>query len=580
MAEDRFSFNPGCRISRIRPANARSRLSAVATILAASLLAACTLVPPAPQPERLSTLLDDPAGDAALDAPSGRIEPARWWEAFNDPALDRVVEAVLESNFDLAEAVARVEQARIRAGIAIGARLPSISASLAADAYDVPANAALGAQLEELGIGQETFDAFKLTFPERLDLTTYTLGANFSYELDFWGRNRNDARAARAETLAAEADFRTARIGILAETAGTYFEVVDLRSQRGLTAETVGILEEQEALDTVRYERGLIDIGELYASRRQLIDAQTRLPRIEGRLADVEGRLWILLGGYREDLESVLPDALAAAAPLDPVPAGVPADLLMQRPDVGAARERVEAARHALGARRAELLPSLSIAGSIGGMSTESDGWFDADQWFRNLTVNLLGPVFERGRLRGNVALAGARLEETAAAYGRAVVTAVNEVRATLAGLAASQLAVARLTTVTEEAAAEAALQERRYVSGVADYATYLAAARNHVSLQSALAAGRRDLGFARLALHRALGGAWTANGPTAREPTGTATTEKPARAAATGASAGAAKSGESARRGATVRGFDATARNRTEAAPGKGPRLVSATSE
>lgn len=516
MAETKFSFTPGGRIKRTAPASGRSRASTLAVVLAGTVLAACAIVPPAPEPGPIANIVDDLAGDAARVATPGRIEPARWWEAFNDPALDRIVEAVLESNFDLAEAIARVEQARVRARIAVGARLPSVSASLAADAYDVPANAALGAQLDELGIGSETFDAFNLTFPERLDLTTYTLGANFSYELDFWGRNRNDARAARAETLAAEADLRAARIGVLAQTIGTYLEVVDLRSQRELTAEIVGILQELETLDTVRYERGLIDIRELYATRRQLIDADTQLPRIEGRLADAEGRLWILLGGYREDVEAVLPDALAASAPLDPVPAGVPADLLMQRPDVGAARERVEAARHAVGARRAELLPSLSISGSIGGMSTQSGEWFDADQWFRNLTVNLLGPVFERGRLRGNVALAEARLEETAAAYGRAVVTAVNEVRATLTGLATSELAVARLTTVTEDAAAEAALQERRYVSGVADYATYLAAQQNHVALQAALAAGRRDLGYARLALHRALGGTWTTAAPSA----------------------------------------------------------------
>ena len=493
------------------------RLFLPGTMLAAFLQAACTLVPPAVEPGEVANIADDVSfGEAATQAPFGRIEPARWWEAFNDPVLDRIAEAALESNFDLAEAVARVEQTRVRARIAARAGLPSVSASLGAEASDVPANAALGAQLDEFGLDSDTLDALNVTFPERLDLTTYTLGANFSYEIDFWGRNRNDARAARAETLAAEADFRAATIGVLAETVGTYLEVVDLRSQRDLTAETVGILEEKEALDTVRYERGLIDIDELYATRRQLIDAQTRLPRVEARVADAEGRLWILLGGYREDLEAALPDALGPAVPPDPVPAGVPANLLMQRPDVAAARERLEAARYSLGARRAELLPSLLISGSVGAMSTESGEWFDSDQWFRNLKVNLLGPVFERGRLRGNVALAEARIEETGAAYGRTVVTAVNEVRATLTGLSASERAVARLTTVTEEAAAEAELQARRYASGVAEYAAYLAAVRNHVALQSALAAGRRDLGYARLALHRALGGAWKADGPSA----------------------------------------------------------------
>ena len=517
MVEDKLSVDPGRPASSTTRGEAPAWRSLLAAIATASLMAACSLVPAVPEPEPVAAIAAELADDLDGGSASGRIELDRWWEAFNDPALDRVVEAVLESSFDLAQAVARVEQARVQARMAAGARLPSVSASLADNTYDVPANASLGAQLDELGIGAETFDAFNLTFPERLELTTYTLGANFSYELDFWGRNRNDARAARAERLAAEDDFRAARIGVLAETVGTYLEVVDLRSQQDLTAETVGILEEVEALDTVRYERGLIDIRELYGTRRQLIDAQTRLPRIEGRLADAEGRLWILLGGYSEDLDDIVPDALA------PVPSGVPAGLLMQRPDVGAARERLEAARYAVGARRADLLPSLSISGSIGGMSTESGDWLDVNQWFRNLTVNLLGPVFERGRLRGNLALAEARLEEATAAYGRTVVTAVNEVQATLTGLATSELAAARLTTVTEEAAAEAALQERRYVSGVGDYATFLAARQNHLALRSALAAGRRDLGYARLALHRALGGAWTTSGQAAFERSGAA---------------------------------------------------------
>ena len=429
------------------------------------------------------------------------------------------MEAALDSNFDLAGAVARVEQARARARIAVGARLPMISASLGVDSFDVPANAGLGAQLEELGIGAGVFDAFSLTLPDRLDLTTYSLGANFAYEADFWGRNRDAARAAAAEHLAAEADFHAARIGVLAETVLTYLEVVDLRRQRDLTADLVGILEEQEVLAEVRYERGLTDIDRLYEARRAVVDAQTHLPRITGRLADAEGRLWVLLGGYREDVEHALPDALPAIAPPASVPSDVPARLLLQRPDVGAARERVEAARYLVGARRAELLPSLSLSGSIGMLSTDTGEWFDADQWFSNLTVNLLAPVFEAGRRRGNVALAEARLDEAAAAFGRTVVTATSEVRATLTGLESSGTVVSLLSAATDEAAAEARLQEQRFVSGVGDYPTFLAASRNHVVWRSALAAGRRDLGYARLALHRALGGAWTSHDGTRATP-------------------------------------------------------------
>ena len=176
----------------------------------------------------------------------------------------------------------------------------------------------------------------------------------------------------------------------------------------------------------------------------------------------------------------------------------------------------MEAARYALGARRAELLPSLSLAGSIGLQSSDSNDWFDPDQWFDNLTVNLLGPAFQGARLQRNVALAEARLDEAGAAYGRSVVTAVNEVEAALAGLETSRRRHGLLASIADEAQFEAALQERRYVSGIGDYATYLTASQILVSSSSALAAVERDLGFARLALHRALGGAWTDGEPAA----------------------------------------------------------------
>ena len=460
-----------------------------------------------------------PVSESALDlaeefsagAGSDPYEPLEWWKTFDDPVLDRIVEAVLDSNFDLAAAVARVDQARARARIANATAFPLINPSIGGNDFTTPTNAGIGAQLEELGLDDDAYSAFGIVLPQEIGLTTYSLGGAFVYEADFWGRDRNAARAAGAERLASESDLRAARIGILAETVGTYLRIADLRRQRGLAGDSIGILEELEQQQTSRYDRGLADAGALYAARRNLRTAQAELPPIESALADAEGRLWVLLGGYRDDLAGILPDALAPTPALEAVPAGVPVDLLAQRPDVSAARQRMEASRYMVGARRAELLPSLSLSGTIGLQGTDTGEWFDPDQWFQNLTLNLLAPAFQGARLQSNLALAEAQLNEAAAAYGRAVVTAVNEVEAALAGWDGSRRHHALAASLAEEARAEAALQERRYVAGVADYANYLAASRTLVSANSALATAERDLGLARLALHRALGGAWTA---------------------------------------------------------------------
>ena len=479
-------------------------------VIAGFLMAACSQKFMLPGEAPALQLPEKFTGEAAGEA----YEALEWWKTFDDPALDRVVEAVLASNLDLAEAIARVEQARARAGIANAARFPSLQPSATGEDSDTPTNAGVGAQIEEIGLSPELKQEFGISVPERLAVTTYSLSANFSYEADFWGRNRNDARSARAEHLASEWDHRAARIGVVAETVRTYIEIAWLRRQLELSDEIVGILREREKLTTTRYQRGLNTARELYTARLQLWNSQAELPAIRGRLADAESRLWTLLGGYREDLAGMLPDALSPSVAFDRIPVGIPADLLTQRPDVGAAQQRMEAARHAVAARRAEQLPSLSLSGSIGLQGSDTRQWLDADQWFKNLSLNLVGPVFQGKRLRHNVTLAETRLKEAAFAYRHSVVAAVNEVEAVLTQLKTSQQRHALLSSSVEEARAEAAFQERRYWSGVGDYDAFLAASETLTSMKSSMAAAERDLGYMRLALHRALGGVWTVAGP------------------------------------------------------------------
>ena len=482
----------------------------VCSVIVVCLSVACSSTPMLPVSEPEPSLPDKFTGDEVVDS----YEPLEWWKTFSDPALDRAVKAVLASNLDLAEAVARVEQARARARISKAAGYPMLQPSAGAEDVDTPANSGIGEQIEEIGLNPELKEQFGVSVPNRLALTTYSLSANFSYEADFWDRNRNDARAAGAQHLASEWDYRAARIGVIAETVRTYLEIAYLRRHLELLDEIVEILQEREKLTATRYNRGLNTARELYTARLKLWSTQAELPAIEGQLADAEGRFWVLLGGYRSDLAGMLPDALLPSVTFSPVPVGIPADLLVQRPDVGAARQRMEAARYAVGARRAELLPSLSLSGSIGLQGSDTQQWFDAAQWFKHLTLNLVGPAFQGQRLRNNVTLAETRWKEAVFAYKRSVVTAVNEVEAVLARLEASQRRHALLSSSAKEARAEATFQERRYRSGIGDYDDFLAASEALINVNSSLVSAERDLGFMRLALHRALGGAWTVSEP------------------------------------------------------------------
>ena len=475
-----------------------------AALAALCLLAACSFVPAPSVPEPVAELPDEFAETAG----TGAYAPREWWRGFEDPALNTVVDSVLAANFDLAEAVARVRQARAQAGVARAGLFPVVQGAASATDQDTPANAGFGQQFREL-TGDGLPGGFQ--FPDRLGITTYSLATEFAYELDFWGRVRNDARAAGLDYLASESDYEAARIGVLAETISTYFEIAYLRTRIALTGEIVDILIEREELTQTRYDRGLVTSFEFYQVAQERLNTQALLPQLESQLVNAEGRLAVLMGGFREKLHAVLPATLAPLPSSAAIATGVPADLLVQRPDVRAAALRLEAARHSIGARRAERLPSLSLSGTIGVQAAEADGLFNVDQWFRNLLANLTMPIFQGGRLRNNIEIAEARFEQAAAAYGRTVVTAVHEVEGALAALDNEGRRHAYLTAQLEEAEASVALQLDRYSSGVGGYTDYLDALRSRLNVESTLAGSRRDLGLARLAVHRAMGGDWTA---------------------------------------------------------------------
>ena len=436
-------------------------------------------------------------------------ESTEWWKSFNDPVLDRVVSEVLKTNLSLEEAVARVEQVRARATQVNSFRLPRSQPLANVTDTDVPTNASIGKQLEDFGLKPEIFQGLGITTPERLPLVTYSFGSEFAYEADFWNRKRFDASAAEADVLSAVADFQAARIGVITETIQTFLEIAYLRGQRELLRNDIGILEEREALTQSRYSAGLKEARDVYVIRLQKWQKEAVLPQLDGQLADAEGRLWILLGRYRSDLDELLPQVELPQVVPEMIPTGVPSDLITQRPDVAAAKKRMEGANFALGARKAELFPALSLSGTIGVQSADSNDWLDPSQWFKNLSVNLLAPAFYGLRPNANVALADSRLKQAIAGYRQSVVTAVNEVETVLRQLESSKQRIALLQASVEEASAEARLKEDRYGAGLAIYEELLAAREVLNSIKAEYLIAKRDHAFVHLALHRALGGKW-----------------------------------------------------------------------
>ncbi|MEP2101514.1 MAG: TolC family protein [Parasphingorhabdus sp.] len=426
---------------------------------------------------------------------SGAYEPAQWWRSFQDPVLNSLLDEALTKNLDLAEAAARLRAAEAQARVSKSGLFPQVNADLGSSYSDTPS---AGTGFGAAGGGS------------RIQVENYTSGLGFSYEVDLWGRLRDDARAGRADAEAAAADLQAARLAVIAETITSYFDIVDVRDQIALTTKIIDVLGDRVEQTENRYRRGLATSFELYQVRQDFRNIQAGLPQRERQLTATEGQLAVLIGRYSNNMEQFLGQKLSPQLVFTSIPSGLPIDLLVQRPDISAEGQRLESARFNLGARKAERFPSISLSAGTGTQAGNTSGLFDIfDKWVLNLGANLTAPLFQGGRIRANIEAADAQYAQQAAVYARTVLTAYQEVGAAIEGYEEERQRYSFLFSQLDEATAAAQLQSRRFATGVGSYVDYLDALRAQYQVQSALSSAARDVALARLAVHRALGGSW-----------------------------------------------------------------------
>lgn len=428
------------------------------------------------------------------------VDPVDWWKEFGDPVLNAIVDTALTRNLDLALSVARVEEARQNHRIARAALLPSSGVSTSFQRSSAPSNTGFSEDLAGNTPG----------FPERFDNDIYSVSGSMSYEVDLWGRVRANRNSAKGSYLATIEDVRAARIGVASETIATYMLIRSLEEQLVLAQANVTLLQKRVNATEDRYERGLVSSFELYQIRQEFESTRTGIPMLEASLADGHKRLAILLGVLPSEarallgVPSTIPDVVD-----EPIPAGLPSNLLAARPDVSAAALRVDAAAASVGSARAQLLPTLSLTGSRGQQSPELADLLNPGQSFSNLIASVTAPLFQGGALKANARVASARLDQAVLTYEKTLLTAFSEVGATLITF---EKHLERLAFLEEEQRyAERSLEaaEDRYRRGIGDYVAFLDAQRNLTRVQTTLVTARQDLANARIAVHRALGGNW-----------------------------------------------------------------------
>jgi multidrug efflux system outer membrane protein len=338
--------------------------------------------------------VDLPAAWAAAPGGAARAPGAQWWKTYGDARLERLVDEALEHNANLAQAVARVDEARAQAGIARAGQLPGVGAEF---------------ERSRTQSSRQVATPLPAGFPR--ESNDYRAALNVSYELDLWGRLRNATAAARAELLASVAARETVRIALAADVAQGHFALRAFDQQIAAVQRSLAARMRALALQKARLQHG--DISEL--DYRQLeaeaAAARAQLPALERARAQQENALAVLLGrSPRAIYEGAVERSdIADAPPALVVPSGLPSELLLRRPDLVEAEQKLIAGNARIAAARAALFPSITLTGALGSESAALSNLFGGASGIWGLAAAVVQPIFSGGRLQAQVDAAEAR---------------------------------------------------------------------------------------------------------------------------------------------------------------------------
>lgn len=469
----------------------RKSLGRLAALLAATAsLAGCAVGPDYVRPRA-----ELPASFRNAPSTAPEADLATWWRGFGDALLDRIVEQTLAENLDLAQALARVEQARAATGIARAALLPSGQLSASSAVAHQSAETPLGQIQQAFGAGRNG------------ELHEADIGA--SWELDLFGGLRRGREAALADYQAADAGAAAARVAVVAEAADTYVLIRALQARLAVAREAADARRRLLGLAQLQFSRGLIAEAQLHQAESAASATEAQVPQLESALEQATNALEVLMGAPSGSWHARL--AAPAEVPAAPAIATAegPASLLRRRPDVIVAERRLAAANARIGTAIAEYYPHFSLSALFGFASTSSASLLGSGAAQAQGVAGVRWRLFDFGRVDAEVAAARGRYAEALAAYRLALLQATADVENAFTDLAKRQ-EQARLQASGEESlehARQSAL--RAHAEGAVSMVEVLDADLRLLRARDDRIAAQSDTARAAVASFRALGGGW-----------------------------------------------------------------------
>src|SRR5579862_7983802 len=468
------------------------KYSLSAVIIAAGLLSSCTVGPNYTRPA-----VQVPVGFRAPDplpAPqAASLADVKWFEIFKDEQLQQLTRTALEQNYDLRDAVARVDQARANLGITRSNQLPQANA---------------GGNLEFTRLSRDGSLPLPASFVPSQNRNWGQGSLNLlSFEIDIWGRLRRSTEAARANLLNAEENRKAVVTTLVSDVATDYFNLLQLDYELEISQRTLDTRRDSLRLVQQRQDGGVATLLDLRQAEQLVSSAAQTIPTLKQEIEQTENQISLLIGRNpggvirgRKFIEQEMPPE---------VPTGMPSSLLERRPDIRAAEQALIAANANIGVAKAAYFPQLSLSGLIGGQSTQLSSLFSGPHSTWSFVPQVTQPIFTAGRLRSNVRLAEAQRDSALVQYQKTIQTAFTEVSNAL--IAHQRVREARekqesLVAVLEE---RKRLAYMRYQGGVDTQLNALDADRDLLQAKLDLRQIKLNEFLTVVQLYKALGGGW-----------------------------------------------------------------------
>ena len=452
----------------------------IACLAVAMLLGACATTgnAPAPAPGMPQAFAEPAARDAAA-------APRDWWSAFGSTELAGLIDAALRASPDMAIAAEHVRQAEAQVKIAGSTLFPALNFGVATGSRETRPQG-----------GSWSGD------------NSSSAALSASYEIDLWGRNAAGRSAAEFSLDATRFDAETVRLTLAAGVAGGYFQVLSLRGRLVVARENLAIAERVFKVVDARARNGAVSALDVARQQAAVLAQRAAIPPLELQERQTLIALAILLGRQPEGFDIAASPMSSVLVPR--IAPGIPAALLVRRPDLAGAEAQLAAANANVAAARAALLPSISLTGSAGLASDVLLNFLSAPTAAVSIGASLLQPIFNGGRLRAQVDVAASRERELVENYRKSILAALADVESALAAGSRSADQEVLQEQVLVQARLALRLAEVRYREGADDLLSVLDAQRTLFQAEDQLAQSRLSRLQASVGLFKALGGGWT----------------------------------------------------------------------